>query len=59
MIARTTRTALTVGVIYGGLQDMAGLARGRRISYVDFVKRQLGVDTTDRADGEGSITNAA
>lgn len=42
MAARTTKTALVVGFVYGGLQDLAGAARGRPIGYVEFIKRQLG-----------------
>ena len=41
MAARTTKTALVVGIVYGGLQDMVGFARGRRIGYVEFVGRKL------------------
>ncbi|CAK7563047.1 MAG: hypothetical protein SEPTF4163_000904 [Sporothrix epigloea] len=36
---RTTKTAILVGFAFGGLQDLASLARGRRVSYVDFSKR--------------------
>ncbi|KAK3395734.1 hypothetical protein B0T20DRAFT_44321 [Sordaria brevicollis] len=42
MAARTTKTALVVGIAYGGLQDVAGIARGRPIGYAEFVKRRLG-----------------
>ncbi|KAJ9155872.1 hypothetical protein NKR19_g4382 [Coniochaeta hoffmannii] len=42
MAARTTKTALVVGLVYGGLQDLAGAARGRPIGYVEFIKRRLG-----------------
>lgn len=42
MTARTTKTALFVGLIYGGLQDVAGVARGRPIGYVDSIRRRLG-----------------
>lgn len=38
--ARTTKSALLVGLIYGGLQDVLGVARGRHIGYVDFLKRK-------------------
>ncbi|KAL1866242.1 hypothetical protein VTK73DRAFT_4857 [Phialemonium thermophilum] len=41
MTARTTKTALVVGLVYGGLQDLLGAARGRPIGYIDFVKRRL------------------
>lgn len=42
MAARTTKTALVVGLVYGGLQDLAGAARGRPIGYVEFIKRRFG-----------------
>lgn len=42
MAARTTKTALVVGLAYGGLQDLAGIMRGRPIGYAEFVKRRLG-----------------
>ncbi|KAB5549470.1 hypothetical protein GE09DRAFT_1174392 [Coniochaeta sp. 2T2.1] len=42
MAARTTKTALVVGLAYGGLQDLMGAARGRPIGYVEFVKRRFG-----------------
>lgn len=42
MTARTTKTALVVGLVYGGLQDVAGAARGRPIGYVDWIRTKLG-----------------
>ena len=47
MAARTTKTALVVGLFYGGLQDLAGAGRGRRLGYIDFVRRQFTGDATD------------
>ncbi|KAG6368926.1 hypothetical protein INS49_003144 [Diaporthe citri] len=47
MTARTTKTALAVGLVYGGLQDAAGAARGRPIGYIDWIKRQI------RGQGKG------
>lgn len=41
MTARTTKTALAVGLVYGGLQDVAGAARGRPIGYIDWIKRRI------------------
>ncbi|KAK2598747.1 hypothetical protein N8I77_012136 [Diaporthe amygdali] len=41
MTARTTKTALVVGLVYGGLQDAAGAARGRHIGYIDWIKRRM------------------
>lgn len=46
MAARTTKTALIVGLVYGGLQDLAGAARGRRVGYIDSLRQRL--------HGEGS-----
>ncbi|KAL2129437.1 hypothetical protein VTI74DRAFT_7811 [Chaetomium olivicolor] len=42
MTARTTKAALVAGVVYGGLQDLVGIARGRPIGYIDWIKRRLG-----------------
>ncbi|KAK3384528.1 hypothetical protein B0T24DRAFT_89638 [Lasiosphaeria ovina] len=42
MAARTTKTALVVGFLYGGMQDFAGVARGRPIGYVDTLNRTFG-----------------
>lgn len=39
--ARTTKTALLVGLAYGGVQDLASIIRGRPVSYVEFVKRRF------------------
>ncbi|KAK3341999.1 hypothetical protein B0T25DRAFT_465201 [Lasiosphaeria hispida] len=41
MAARTTKTALVVGFVYGGLQDMVGAVTGRPIGYVDYIKRRV------------------
>lgn len=41
MAARTTKTALVIGVIYGGLQDVAGAIRGRPIGFVDALNRRF------------------
>lgn len=41
MTARTTKAALVAGIVYGGLQDIVGAARGRPIGYVDWIKRKL------------------
>lgn len=47
MAARTTKTAMAVGLVYGGLQDAVGVLRGRPIGYVDYLKRRFGGDTTE------------
>ncbi|KAK4444144.1 FAD-linked oxidoreductase-like protein [Podospora aff. communis PSN243] len=36
MAARTTKTAVVVGLLYGGVQDVFGAMRGRPIGYIDF-----------------------
>lgn len=53
MTARTTKTALLVGLVYGGMQDVAGAARGRPIGYIDWVRKRLGLqeqDGTEKAE---------
>ncbi|KAK0631319.1 hypothetical protein B0T14DRAFT_532139 [Immersiella caudata] len=42
MAARTTKTAVVIGLLYGGVQDALGALRGRPIGYIDCVKRKLG-----------------
>lgn len=42
MTARTTKTALAAGFVYGGLQDLLGVVRGRPIRYVDWVRQKVG-----------------
>ncbi|KAL2174211.1 uncharacterized protein P884DRAFT_209692 [Thermothelomyces heterothallicus CBS 202.75] len=42
MTARTTKAALVAGFVYGGLQDILGIVRGRPIRYVDWVRQRLG-----------------
>ncbi|OLN86596.1 hypothetical protein CCHL11_10133 [Colletotrichum chlorophyti] len=44
--ARTARYGLLFGVVYGGLQDAVGFARGRPIGYVDFIRRRFGSGKT-------------
>ncbi|KAL8892672.1 MAG: hypothetical protein Q9215_000421 [Flavoplaca cf. flavocitrina] len=41
--ARTARSGLYTGLIFGLLQDATALARGRRLSYVEFLKGKVGV----------------
>lgn len=57
MAARTTKTALVVGIAYGGLQDVAGILRGRPIGYAEFIKRRLGgsKNTVDESQKERVI----
>lgn len=37
--ARTAKSGLVFGLAYGGVQDMLSAARGRRLGYVEFVRR--------------------
>ncbi|CAN8101500.1 unnamed protein product [Discula destructiva] len=53
MTARTTKTALVVGLVYGGLQDIAGAARGRPIGYIDWTRRKLGLKYSG-SDSDGA-----
>lgn len=43
---RIAKTGLYGGLVFGFVQDALGLARGRRLRYVDFIKDVLG----DRVD---------
>ncbi|GJC90357.1 hypothetical protein ColLi_13195 [Colletotrichum liriopes] len=47
---RTARYGLLFGLVYGGMQDVVGLARGRPIGYVDFVRRRLGSSKATKLD---------
>ncbi|GKT52510.1 uncharacterized protein ColSpa_12691 [Colletotrichum spaethianum] len=47
---RTARYGLLFGLVYGGMQDAVGLARGRPIGYVDFVRRRFGSDKATKLD---------
>ncbi|KAF7551924.1 hypothetical protein G7Z17_g4650 [Cylindrodendrum hubeiense] len=49
--ARTARMGLMFGLVYGGVQDLVGLARGRPIGYVDFIKRRRGQTAPSHNDG--------
>ncbi|KAJ3963165.1 hypothetical protein N0V92_000147 [Colletotrichum tropicale] len=40
--ARTARYGLLFGVLYGGMQDIVGFARGRPIGYVEFLRKRFG-----------------
>lgn len=37
--ARTARYGFLFGIMYGGVQDVSALARGRRVGYVDAIRR--------------------
>ncbi|KAK4097425.1 hypothetical protein N658DRAFT_433993 [Parathielavia hyrcaniae] len=43
MTARTTKAALVAGLIWGGVQDVMSLVRGRPVGYVEWTKRRFGL----------------
>ncbi|QPC78236.1 hypothetical protein HYE68_008988 [Fusarium pseudograminearum] len=47
--ARTARYGLMFGLAYGGIQDLVGLARGRPIGYVEFLRRRRLAEDDARA----------
>lgn len=48
--ARTAKYGLLFGVVYGGVQDVVGLARGRPVSYVEAVRRRVGSRAADQPE---------
>ncbi|KAJ3457021.1 hypothetical protein MRS44_014162 [Fusarium solani] len=50
--ARTARYGLMFGLVYGGIQDLVGLARGRPIGYVEFLRRRGGRSGQSHSDHE-------
>ncbi|KAF9872579.1 hypothetical protein CkaCkLH20_10076 [Colletotrichum karsti] len=44
--ARTARYGLLFGLVYGGMQDIVGFARGRPIGYVEFFRKRFGSGKT-------------
>ncbi|KPM35954.1 hypothetical protein AK830_g10621 [Neonectria ditissima] len=52
--ARTARLGLMFGLAYGGVQDFVGLARGRPIGYVGFIKRRSGRTAPSHSDDDAS-----
>ncbi|KAI8622949.1 hypothetical protein F5Y19DRAFT_29327 [Xylariaceae sp. FL1651] len=47
--ARTAKKGLIFGLVYGGVQDVISLAKGRPVRYVDFIRRQIGNPTLEDA----------
>ncbi|ORY55925.1 uncharacterized protein BCR38DRAFT_461880 [Pseudomassariella vexata] len=43
--ARTARKGLKFGLVYGAVQDLLSLAKGRPVGYVEFVRRHIGSRT--------------
>ncbi len=48
---RTLQTGLHGGLAFGFLEDAIGLARGRRLRYVDFLKDIFGIGDGTLEDG--------
>ena len=53
--ARVAKMGAKAGLAFGVVQDAVGLVRGRRLGYVEFVKRQAGF-TVGEADRKASVT---
>ncbi|KAI0855539.1 hypothetical protein F4860DRAFT_519784 [Xylaria cubensis] len=47
--ARTAKKGLIFGLVFGGVQDMISLARGRPVGYISFLKKQIGKPTEESA----------
>lgn len=45
--ARTAKKGLLFGLVYGGIQDMLSLAKGRSVGYVTFIRKQIGKPTQE------------
>lgn len=45
--ARTAKKGLLFGLVYGGIQDMISLAKGRPVGYVTFIRKQIGKPTQE------------
>ncbi|KFH43066.1 hypothetical protein ACRE_061720 [Hapsidospora chrysogenum ATCC 11550] len=61
--ARTARSGFLFGLAYGGVQDILGLARGRPIGYIDFVRRRFaggsGDSRSSSSPGQDSVRAAS
>lgn len=54
--ARLARLGLKAGLAYGVLQDMASLLRGRKLGYVEFIKRHtIGASEEDSQSTAGIV----
>lgn len=45
--ARTAKMGLKAGVAFGLMQDAVGLVRGRKLGYVEFIKRTVGIGQSE------------
>ncbi|KAI0433848.1 hypothetical protein F5Y09DRAFT_31005 [Xylaria sp. FL1042] len=43
--ARTAKKGLIFGLVYGGIQDVISLAKGRPVGYITFIRKQIGKPT--------------
>ncbi|KAI0548918.1 hypothetical protein F4679DRAFT_289351 [Xylaria curta] len=47
--ARTAKKGLIFGLVFGGIQDVISLAKGRPVGYISFLKKQIGKPTEEPA----------
>ncbi|KAI0203674.1 hypothetical protein F4808DRAFT_27128 [Astrocystis sublimbata] len=47
--ARTAKKGLVFGLVYGGIQDVISLAKGRPVGYISFIRKQIGQPTVESA----------
>ncbi|KAI0451974.1 hypothetical protein F5B21DRAFT_358865 [Xylaria acuta] len=47
--ARTAKKGLIFGLVFGGIQDVISLAKGRPVGYISFLRKQIGKPTEESA----------
>ncbi|CZT04370.1 hypothetical protein WAI453_011439 [Rhynchosporium graminicola] len=57
--ARTAKTSLAIGLAYGLAQDAVGLARGRELAWVEFIRRRGGKRRAGTGTGTATATGEA
>jgi hypothetical protein len=45
--ARTAKKGLIFGLVYGGVQDLLSLAKGRPVGYITFIRKQIGIPSPE------------
>jgi len=45
--ARTAKKGLIFGLVYGGVQDLLSLAKGRPVGYITFIRKQIGISSPE------------
>ncbi|RWA09107.1 hypothetical protein EKO27_g5992 [Xylaria grammica] len=50
--ARTAKKGLIFGLVYGGVQDVISLAKGRPVGYITFIRKQVGKPSLDAETSE-------